>query len=362
MRTKAEALIDKVEDSIIKIQTLLSISYREDTYSEIVKAIGGEIEKFLKSDVLNLSNKNFNALIDELKNFNVSDDKIDFLHDFRLCYNGYKHEPNYSKTIFQVKTILENLKCSLEEIKLNNIGSISQPYQNNSKRVVWFAGWDDYIGGMVECNIFIPNYKLDMPTGIEHFNIDWKAWDVIVDKFIASNELFLGKEHVSDKAYDFWQAQSDFLGAGVFIGDVSEFVRELSKHIAKNENDLFSFLTRKHDKYSVYCGIVFSIYDTLRENKWIDFQSFKDEVVLRISYDYGIDITSPYLEYLKYLNFENIDKYKNQLKDTNDILWLDEKTFQNEKKEIISEKLQIGFDKDFNIVTILNDELFQKLG
>lgn len=351
MRTKGEALINKVGDSIVKIQSLISVSYTEDAYSEIVKAIGGEIEKFLKSEVLNLSNKNFYELINELKNFRISQIFIDYLHDFRLCYNGYKHDPTYSKTIFEVKTIFENLKSSLEEISSNNLGSVGQPYQNKSKRVVWFAGWDDYIGGMVECNIFIPDYTIDMPIGIEHFNIDWRAWDIIVNGFTNSNDLFMGKKHVSEKAYEFWKSQSDFLGAGAFVGDVSEFVRELSKYIAKNENELIPFLKRNHDSYSVYCSIVFAIYDTLRDNKWSNYQSLKDEILLRISFDYGVDLASPYIEYLNYLDYENIEKHRENLKHTNDILWLDDITYQTKVNGTISEKLQIAFDKDFNIIT-----------
>jgi len=353
MRTKGEAFINKVEDSINKIQSLLSISHTEDSYSEVVKAIGGEIEKFLKSDVLGLSNKNFNDLIEELKSFGINQTQIDSLHAFRLCYNGYKHDPNYTKTIFEVKTIIEKLKSSLEEIYNCNLGNVRLPYQNKSKRVVWFSGWDDYIGGMVECDIFIPNYQIDMPIGIEHFNIDWKAWDIIVNKFTNSQELFMGKEHVSEKAYEFWKAQSDFVGAGAFVGDVSEFVRELAKNIAKNENDLIPFLKRNHDSYSVYCSIVFSIYDALREDKWTNSESLKDEILLRMSYDYGVDLASPYLESIHLLDFENIVKNRQQLKLMDDILWLDESSYQSKKSGSISEKLQIAFDRDFNLITNL---------
>jgi len=353
MRTKGQALINKVEDSIVKIQSLISISYIQEDYAEIVKAIGGEIEKFLKSDVLNLPNKIFFNLIEELKNFGISQTYIDYLHDFRLCYNGYKHDSGYSKTIFEVKIIFENLKSSLEQIISNNLGNVGEPYQNKSKRIVWFAGWDDYIGGMVECDIFIPDYDIDMPIGIEHFNIDWKAWDVIINKFTGSNELFMGKEHVSKKAYEFWKAQSDFLGAGAFVGDVSEFVRELSKSIDKNENDLIPFLKRNHDSYSVYCSIIFAIYDTLRDNKWSNRQSLKDEILLRMSYDYGIDLESPYLEYINHLDFENIEKHREQLKHMNDILWLNDIMYPTKIHGTISEKLQVAFDRDFNIITKL---------
>lgn len=354
MRTKGEALTDKIEDSIIKINNTISNSYTEDSYSEIVKILGGEIEKFLKKDVLNVVNKNFYELIEELNNLHINPTHISNLHNFRLCYNGYKHDPNYSKTIFEVKEIFEKLKLSLEEITNNNLGTVNLPYQSKSKRIVWFAGWDDYIGGMVECNIFIPDYNSDMPKAIEHFNIDWRAWDIIINKFTQSNELYMGKEYVSDKAYKFWKAQSDFLGAGQFVGEISDFIRELVKNIAVNENDLIPFLKRNHDSHSVFCSIVFSLYDALREDKWQNSLDLKDEIILRMSYDYGVDFLSPYLSYLDYVDFENIKKNRLELRNTFDILWVDDITYDKKKYGIISEKLKIAFDKDYNMVINLN--------
>lgn len=351
MRTRIEALTDKIDDSINEINKLISISYTEEDYSEYFKIIGGEVEKFLKSTVYNLPNKNFYELIEQLRNNGLNQNYIVFLHDFRLAYNGYKHNDNYSITILDAKKIFTNLKESIRNIQILNIGNINLPYQNVSKRVVWFAGWDDYIGGMTECDIFIPDYEIDMPRGIEHFNINWREWDTIIKKFTDSNELFMGKEYVSEKAYNFWKAQSDFLNAGMFVGDVSEFVRELSKCIANNEDDLMPFLRRDHDSYSVSCSIVFSIYDSIRDNKWTDLDDLKDEILLRMSYDYGINLKSPYLEYINHIDLNVLVKERNILKDTNDILWLDEKSFKEKQIGIISEKLEIGFDKNINIIT-----------
>ncbi|RAI75336.1 hypothetical protein HMF3257_16170 [Spirosoma telluris] len=72
-----------------------------------------------------------------------------------------------------------------------------------------------------------------------------------------------------------------------------------------------------------------------------------------MSYDYGVDLSSPYLNYISHLDFETIKKYRKQLSQTNDILWLDEFTYQSKINKTISEKLKIAFDKDFNIITKL---------
>lgn len=351
MRTKGTALLDKLNDSINEINRLISISYVENDYSKIIIELGGEIEKFLKSTVLHLSNKNFNQLIDELINNKIDQTHIDYLHDFRIAYNGYKHEPTYSIDIIQAKNIFINTGKTIEKINLNNLGDVNNSYIKKSKRVVWFAGWDDYIGGMIECNIFIPDYDIDMPFAVEHFNLDWDGWDKIIAKFTRSGELKLGRENVSGKAYDFWKKQSDFNTGGSFNGDISDFVRELTKHISSREKNLIPFLTRENDNTSVYTSIIFSLFDSLKGNDWKDADDLRNEIYLRSSYDYGINTNSKYLE--KYINFIDLEKivfHRDNLKNTDDILWLDQQTYNNVLFQKISDNLNIGFDKDYKII------------
>lgn len=355
MRSKGKALSDKIDTSLSFIQKLIETSFTEEDYSKIVTSLGGEIEKFLKSTVLIISSGNFFNLIEELINQGVSQTSIDKLHEFRQCYNGYKHDPSYTKTIFEVSKIQKNLKLSVEEILNKNLGDVSQPYINKSKRVVWFAAWDDYIGGMTECSIFIPDYKIDIPRGIDHFNLDFSAWETIIKNYVNNGELKLGKEYISDKAYEFWKAQSTFLDAGAFYGDVAEFIRDLSKNIANNENDLISFLKRDHDSWSVYSSIVFSLFDALRNNSWNSEPELKDEILLRMNYDYGIDLNSPYLTYVEYLNLKELVKDQNQLKNTKDILWLDDTKYNEMLKKEYSRQLYIGIDEEINLITKLKD-------
>jgi len=355
MRSKGKALIDKIETSLSFIQTLIETSFNEEDYSKIVTSLGGEVEKFIKSTVLNVNSGNFYNLIEELINHGITQTSIDKLHEFRQCYNGYKHDPSYTKTILEVTVIQKNLKLSIDEILSKNLGDVGQTYNNKSKRVVWFAAWDDYIGGMTECSIFIPDYKIDMPRGIDHFNLDFKAWDTIIKDYANNGELKLGKEYVSNKAYEFWKAQSDFLDAGAFYGDVAEFIRKLSKNIAKNENELIPFLKRDHDSWSVYSSIVFSLFDTLRNNSYNSESELKDEILLRMNYDYGIDLNSPYLNYVDYLNFRELVNDKNQLKNINDILWLDDIKYNTMLKKEYSGDLFIGIDDEKNLITKVKD-------
>ena len=162
----------------------------------------------------------------------------------------------------------------------------------------------------------------------------------------------MGKNSVSSRAYSSWKAQSDFNNAGSFHGDISEFVRELSKHTSKREKDLIPFLKRENDAYSVKAAIVFSIFDCLRQDIWADSDNLKDEVVVRSSYDYGINIDSPYLNfYIQKIDLQTIVSSRLLFKKTDDILWVDLTTFDKLKDKVISNELNIAFDKENRMIT-----------
>ena len=148
MSTQATALKDKITDSILEIERLLSISHQEDDYAKLFKVLGGEIEKFLKSFVFIGSTKNFYGLIKDLAIHGISQPNIDALHNFQTTYNGYKHDPSFSIDILKAKSIFQKAQVSIDDLISKNIGQINQPYSQKSKRIVWFAGWDDYVGGM----------------------------------------------------------------------------------------------------------------------------------------------------------------------------------------------------------------------
>jgi gas vesicle protein len=168
MRTKIQAIKQKHEDSIKDLQKILGLSHSQDDFSGFVKGIGGEVEKFLKEGVYNntLNNRNFYQLINELSNHRITQASIDFFHDLRNLYNSLKHDPNFTTYILNCINVLKNSLKSLNEIELQNIGNIHGIYSQQKSRIVWIAGWDDYIGGMTEMGIFLPDYELDFPVGM----------------------------------------------------------------------------------------------------------------------------------------------------------------------------------------------------
>jgi hypothetical protein len=299
----------------------------------------------LKEGVYNntLNNRNFYQLINELSNHRITQASIDFFHDLRNLYNSLKHDPNFTTYILNCINVLKNSLKSLNEIELQNIGNIHGIYSQQKSRIVWIAGWDDYIGGMTEMGIFLPDYELDFPVGIEHFNIDWKGWDEIKDTFVPTGELELGKEFISERAYNMWKAQSDFLGAGRFKGDIAQLIKVISNHInSEKEEQLLEGLKRKNDSSSVRAAIVFSLHDSFVDNTWSSFEDLKDEIKMRSSYDYGISIDSKVIDkYLMKLNLEigTIDRLL--FESVNEIKWVDETGFK--KEEVVLHLIEESF-------------------
>lgn len=335
MRTKVQAILQKHERAISDLQKLQGISHSQDDFSRYIKDIGGEVEKFLKDGVFsnNLNNRNFNQLINELSNRGISSQSVQHLHDLRDLYNRLKHEPSFKTDITNGIETLNKSFEALKEIKSQNLGSINDPYIQARSRIVWFAGWDDYIGGMTEIGIFLPDYELDFPVGIEYFNVDYKGWDDIKNTFISTGELKMGKEFVSDKAYKNWKNQSDFIGAGRFKGDISQLIKVISSHIDKTkEEQLLETLKRKNDSPSVRAAIVFSLYDSFINNSWTTLEDLKDEIKIRTSYDYGINIDSKIIDiYLDKLNTKITNIDRSILSSIDDIKWLDKVKYDKEE-------------------------------
>lgn len=334
----------------------MGISHTEDDYSILIKNIGGEIEKFLKAVVfIGLQdNNNFYDLINSLSSLGLPHQEIDFLHSFRQMYNSYKHNPDYSSGIIDCKTVLENTIKSIRCLNALGTGNVNQPYQQSAKRIVWLAGWDDYIGGMTEVSIFIPDFTVDFPYAIEYFNIDIKGWNLVINKFMAAGDLQMGKEFVSEKAYTAWENEDDFVGAGRFTGDITELVKEISLHInPQKESMLLPFLKRQNDNLSVKAAVVFSLFDTFKADNWNTVDDLIDEVRLRANYDYGIYIESQYLSYyLSLFNRDVLGAHRSEFAGCIDIIWTDKQGFERSRiKCEISKDLPLSFNQEGKLVT-----------
>ncbi|CAA0233977.1 hypothetical protein R8G64_05240 [Tenacibaculum maritimum] len=354
MKTKIEAILDKVHTIKLRIADIMGVTHTQDDYSIYIKGIGGEIEKFLKDAVFNngLNNLNFYNLIERLRSLGITESSISNLHELRNYYNSLKHEPGFITNIIEAEEKVEKLIEALTEIDTKSIGNINATYTQNTSRVLWLCAWDDYMGGMTEINLFLPNYELDFPYSVEYFNIALEGWETLKDKYVPNGELQLGKEFVSEKAYNIWSANVDMIGVGRFRGDVKDLVKTLSSLVNKErEEKLLEDLKRKNDSFSVFASIAYAIQDTLINDNWKDFEDFKDEVRLRIDFDYGIELDSKTLNfYMNKLRSDLISSDRNLLNKTDEILWLSAEQFKNQSVMIhVMEKPSIVINTENKI-------------
>lgn len=134
-------------------------------YAGYVKSLGGEVEAFLKDAVyLNRSNnQSFYHLINNLAATGINAQAIADLHDLRVLYNDFKHDPLFQGDLMATLQILKKVRMAIEEIKAVSLGQVNAQASETTTRTVWIAAWDDYVGGMTEISVFLPNYDIDFP-------------------------------------------------------------------------------------------------------------------------------------------------------------------------------------------------------
>lgn len=180
------------------------------------------------------------SLINGLSKFGLSEDLKTSLHELRKLYNNAKHSPTYKTSTDKILEILKETISCLKEIKEKNLGF--DPIVNTYRRTVWIAGWDHYTTGDTEVHIMIPYDGDRYIPSIDYFNITWSGWDEIINKFVSTEELLMGKEYFPRKVYSDLESERDFVDAGVFKGDYKTLVLELSKYVdEKNEKSLLPF-------------------------------------------------------------------------------------------------------------------------
>ena len=268
--------------------------------------------------------------------------------------NGHKFKLSSGDTFkIDLSSSYKTMTYSTANRVLINEIIVNQPYQMQSQRFIWIAGWDDYRGGMTEVSLFIPDRSCDFPPAIEHFNIDYTGWYPVIEKYETSGELVMGKENIPENIYNIWERAGDFMGAGIYKGDIAELVKDLSSHISvEKESELLPDLKRKNDFHSVKSAIVFSLFDALKEDLWKDFPDLIDEIKLRASYDYGIDIESVHAKgrwecFIEEAFISN----RHLLRNVTDIIWTDSVGYEKCMNKVeICKQLYVSFDSTDKLI------------
>ena len=111
MSTYGQAISFEIDNSLRLLSQYIIKGYDDSDIKLLLSKIASATELFLKRDVFpTKSNKdNFYSFIEELKKYSVSQVDVDYIHDIRIAYNNYKHDPNSTVSIIQVKELFEKL-------------------------------------------------------------------------------------------------------------------------------------------------------------------------------------------------------------------------------------------------------------
>ncbi|MBA9029411.1 hypothetical protein, partial [Peribacillus huizhouensis] len=299
MKTHVEVIIDTLNDAYSNALKISSCHHTENDVKKFLKEIGSAIELFLKEAVYgNRRNRDdFYELIKDLDNLGVSRDSIKNLQKLRDSYNKAKHNPRSQVNIISAMKILTDIKTILIEISSLNIGIVNEPKTINYQRVVWIAGWDHYSTGETEISIIVPyehdGTRISIPT-FEHFNIQWEGWEDIIKKFVAKNNLLMGKDHLPEGFYTYVSGLGEFIEAGVFSGDYRELIIEISKYVDKEmENKLLPNLQRKNDLASMFYAVLYASSDVIDEGKYsMDIEEMRQSVNYILENRYAVETNS----------------------------------------------------------------------
>lgn len=203
------------------------------------------------------------SLIDGLEVLGVAAPHREALHALRIAYNEAKHNPMYEAPIQPVIDILINTKAGVGEIARLRLGDSDQPANAVTRRLLWFAAWDHYVGGDTEVSIFSPcSLDIDFPPDIELIYLKMEDWDTVKSELAAAGKLCLGRGCLPAKFFEFWSKEGDFLDAGSFEGDLRDMIAVFVRH--ERVEDIFPFLKREAQPYSMLAAALFAATDIAR--------------------------------------------------------------------------------------------------
>ncbi|ANF37967.1 hypothetical protein IM717_00750 [Bacillus velezensis] len=290
MRYKIDIVIDTVSQVYNEVLQTLATHHTIRDLLNYIEDVGSVLEGFLKESIYKSekNRENFFSLINGLSKFGLSEDLKTSLHELRKLYNNAKHSPTYKTSTDKILEILKETISCLKEIKEKNLGF--DPIVNTYRRTVWIAGWDHYTTGDTEVHIMIPYDGDRYIPSIDYFNITWSGWDEIINKFVSTEELLMGKEYFPRKVYSDLESERDFVDAGVFKGDYKTLVLELSKYVdEKNEKSLLPFFQRGNNPRAMFYGVIYAVCEAINEKGFRrnNIEEFRKSVQLLASYKYA---------------------------------------------------------------------------
>lgn len=268
MSTYGQLITSEIDEALDQLDQYIIEGYDETDIKNLLSKIASLVELFLKRDVFPAKNNkdNFYSFTEQLKLYSISQNRVDFIHNIRLAYNNAKHNPDIVMSILQVKELLQNLKLTIIDIVVGNIGQVGLSVRASNIRVFWICAWDHYINGETEVAIFLPS-EYDGFLGahsIDHVSIYGLKWDNFKTDLSNFGEVYSYEGLILEDQVKFWLSEGDCLTPFVFEGEYSSLIVCLSKYL--KDVDLISGLAREDDPINLLQTAVMAVSDSYANN------------------------------------------------------------------------------------------------
>jgi hypothetical protein len=292
MKTHAQELLSLVRNVNRDCIAIAGCDHTPNDFKDLLIRLGASVEVFLKDHVHDGANRrNFVSLIDDLRPLGLSAASRALLHDLRLAYNEAKHNPSYPAEIRAVLTVLRNAESALKEVTQLSVGTMQTPVSPSFRRLMWFAAWDHVIGGDTEVGIFLPApSEIDMPYDLDGIYIDMASWGDAKEQLSRVGKCCIGPACVSERAYNFWSTQGDFLAAGSFEGDLRSMISALARF--ERVEDILPGAKRENQPKSMLAAALFAVVDLSSAGKLPQDAGEIADAIVSASADYAAPATS----------------------------------------------------------------------
>lgn len=265
--TRGDEFIEAIEEALAALMRLGHGPYARQDVARILDPLGSRLETFLRTTVLPRSSRRatLKDLIAELEPSGLSPPQANDLDCLRLLYNKSKHKPSEHLPLGESIEVVRRAAAAVSGLVVLDLGTIRVPYEREVNYHLYVGFWDHFTAGETEVAVSLPSDHWTHVALVDTFNLDIRSWDRLRPMLSSHPQFRMGKENFSPDVWKSFEAEGDFLDAGVWDGDYGELIRLLAPFDDRNIGaQLIPGLSRAHNSTSVATALIVAAVDVVR--------------------------------------------------------------------------------------------------